>query len=395
LTRDQPGLATGTNTLHFPRIFLAGILLGLATLMKQSGALFGLFAACWFLFQEAGTKNFRRLLLKLSALARGGLLPIVLTFGLLAAAGVFPRFWQWTFHYAQAYASLATPVQGLHFLASNGRQIFNAAPGLWTLAALGLVALFLDPFTKQNRLFLILFLAFSVLSLCPGWYFRRHYFILLLPAAALLVGSAVTAAARHPLFKPPGIASTIPFSLFALAVAWSLIKSYTFLFQLSPNEASRSLYASNPFPEAVEIGQYLQEHCPPNKRIAVLGSEPEIFFYSHRLSATGYIYTYPLLEPQPYAKSMQEEMIAELLQSDPEYFVYIGVPASWSEWSGGANQVQKWFHAFRSQHLEPQGLAQILPGGKTEYSWTDGWHGCPTNLTLSSDRWIATYRKKL
>ena len=36
--------------------------------------------------------------------------------------------------------------------------------------------------------FLLGFLFFSALALCPGFYFRLHYFILVLPAVSLLAG---------------------------------------------------------------------------------------------------------------------------------------------------------------------------------------------------------------
>jgi len=50
----------------------------------------------------------------------------------------------------------------------------------------------------------------------------------------------------------------------------------------------------------------------PGERIAVLGSEPQIYFYAKRRSATGYIYTYPLMEPQPYSKQMATEFKQEV-----------------------------------------------------------------------------------
>ena len=37
------------------------------------------------------------------------------------------------------------------------------------------------------------------------------------------------------------------------------------------------------------VADYLKSHCAPDARIAVMGSEPEIFFYAHRRSATGHI----------------------------------------------------------------------------------------------------------
>ena len=73
-----------------------------------------------------------------------------------------------------------------------------------------------------------------------------------------------------------------------------------------------------PFLSLFRIADYLREHTTPDDTIAVLGSEPEIYFYSHRHSATGYIYTYPLMEPQKYARQMQEEMIREIERRESE-----------------------------------------------------------------------------
>ena len=60
---------------------------------------------------------------------------------------------------------------------------------------------------------------------------------------------------------------------------------------------------------AAIVAGYLRDHTNVGDRIAVLRSEPQIYFYSKRHSATGYIYTYGLMEPQSYARQMQEEMI--------------------------------------------------------------------------------------
>ena len=56
-----------------------------------------------------------------------------------------------------------------------------------------------------------------------------------------------------------------------------------------------------------------------------LGSEPEIYFYSHRHSATGYIYTYGLMEPQKYAHQMQQEMIHEIERASPKDLMSVGI----------------------------------------------------------------------
>mgnify|MGYP003299295094 CR=1 FL=1 len=82
---------------------------------------------------------------------------------------------------------------------------------------------------------------------------------------------------------------------------------------MGPLFACRSMYGANPFPEALKIAEYLRNHSSPAARIAVLGSEPEIYFYAARHSATGYIYMYPLMEPQPFAERMRDRNVRNRL----------------------------------------------------------------------------------
>ena len=64
---------------------------------------------------------------------------------------------------------------------------------IWTLAGIGLVGGFVDSDEHVAiAAFLLGFLFFSALALCPGFYFRLHYFILVLPAVSLLAGVAIS-----------------------------------------------------------------------------------------------------------------------------------------------------------------------------------------------------------
>ena len=98
---------------------------------------------------------------------------------------------------------------------------------------------------------------------------------------------------------------------------------------MGPIAACRAVYGANPFPEAVQIASYIRVHTSNDEKIAVLGSEPEIYFYSGRRSATGYIYTYGLMENQKYALKMQKEMAGEIEAAHPKYVVYVDVKTSW------------------------------------------------------------------
>jgi hypothetical protein len=89
------------------------------------------------------------------------------------------------------------------------------------------------------------------------------------------------------------------------------------------------IYGPNPFPESVEIARYIRDRTHPSDTIAVLGSEPQIYFYSGRHSATGHIYMYGLMEPHPFARQMQEELIREIEAASPAFIIMVSVPTSW------------------------------------------------------------------
>jgi hypothetical protein len=84
------------------------------------------------------------------------------------------------------------------------------------------------------------------------------------------------------------------------------------------------------FAEAKAVGDYIRDHSSSQDRVAVVGSEPEIYFYAHRLSATGYIYMYPLMEKQKFALKMQSDMIHQIEETQPKIVVFVDTQsAAW------------------------------------------------------------------
>jgi hypothetical protein len=306
---------------------------------------------------------------------------------------VFDRFWLWTFQYARAYTSIVAPALGIKLLLTVVGVLFEAAPGLWCAAVLGLFLLLGERPLRRWRFFVLGFVFFSFLAVCPGGLFRKHYFLQLLPVAGLLAGVAVhivsRSLARLRFCLLPVI---IPSVLFAVVALWSLFESRAIFFQLTPTQACHVVYGANPVPESVEIGRYLASHCSPDARIAVIGSEPQIYFYSHRRSATGYIYTYPLMEPQPYAVQMQKEMIREIEKANPDYVVYVNVSASWLQRPNSNRLIFKWFEEYQQERLQLVGLVDILSADRTEYRWFSPQE--PVTPPRSAC-WLAIFKNRL
>jgi len=138
---------------------------------------------------------------------------------------------------------------------------------------------------------------------------------------------------------------------------------------MSPDDVSRERYGRNLFVEAPAIAGYIRERTAATDRIAVIGSEPEIYFYARRKSATGYIYTYPLMERQPLAPRMQQEMIREIESAHPAMVVFVASRTSWAPRPGADRSVLAWADRYLKQCYDVVGIAERLPDGSTAMRW--------------------------
>jgi len=359
-----------------PRLFFcSGLLFGLAFLMKQPGIFFLLFAALYLLKTEWKRPfDWAGLARRMGSLLSGAALPFALTCAVLLAAGVFRAFWFWTFSYAQQYAAQLSLAEGLSILHDMLPLVMQPAIFVWIIAAVGISALFWNRDLRVHAAFVGGFALFSFLAVCPGFYFREHYFILLLPAAALLTGIAVESAARFA--RKNGGAKAlafVPAGFFLVAFFASVLQQRAFFFEMNPKDECRATYGPNPFPEAVTIANYLAAHMPADGRIAILGSEPEVYFYSRRRSASPYIYVYPLMEDQPYAMTMQKEMIGDIEKANPEFLLFVEVSFSWLAQPGSPQlkSLLSWAEGYIGRRYQLVGIADIIGPDKTEYRWDD------------------------
>jgi hypothetical protein len=355
-------------------IFWSGILFGLSFVMKQQGIFFGLFGGLMLVWQQWQ----RRPLLLPSLLSAcitfmaGMALPFVAVCATLALTGVFSRFWFWTFDYGRQYAALVPVARGWINFKNTIGLLFVAAPGIWLLAMVGFGLVWSRIEDRKKRLFAFGLFVAGFATACPGLYFREHYFVPLLPAVAIFAGAAMQISfdliGAESRFKAWAI---LPLIAFLAAYGQSVFHHRALFFELTPNMAARQVYGMNPFPEAVEIARYIREHSGPDSRIAVLGSEPEIYFYAGRYSATGYIYTYPLMEPHPYALTMQREMISEIERAQPEFIVFVDVPWSWLGRPDSHHEIFEWFETYGPRHYQSIGLVDIQSADRTTYRWDE------------------------
>ncbi len=353
----------------FGRLSASGLLFGLAVLMKQPAIFFVLFGAIYLVSRDISRFRPTILLLRSLVFGIGVILPFAITCLVLSHAGVFKQFWFWTIDYAGQYGTLVPLAQAPQIFFNSVREVIGAGWALWLLAGIGGVAGWWDQQRRGSTVFLLSFLFSTALALCPGFYFRYHYFIFVLPAISLLVGVAISELSDL-LARRMTAVRFVPLLLLGAALSLPVLWDKKFFFEASPVEACRMIYPEAPFWESVRIAEYVRDHTSPNDTIAVLGSEPQIYFYSQRHSATGYIYTYGLMEPQKYARQMQEEMIDEVERARPKYLISVVMKDSWLQRPQSDRLIFTWANEYTAQNYAAAGFVNIMPT-ETDYFFGD------------------------
>ena len=354
-------------------ILAGGALLGVAVLMKQHAIAFLPLGAVLLVREEVerGWRGWRAVLRDLAVLAAGAAVPAALLGAVLQGQGVLGAFWFWTFEYARQYVAEVSPARFLPNLQSGFLRVTEAAWPLWVAGGVGFVALWVGRWPARVRVWVPGLLAAAFFAICPGLYFRDHYFILLLPALALLVAVAFVGAARLLARALPIPAARLASAaLFAVLIGLVVTGQAEYLLAMTPRAILRSRYGVCPFTESVEVARYIREHSNEADRIAVLGSEPQIYFYARRRSATGYIYTYSLTEPQPHASRMQDEMMAQIEAAHPRFLVFVQETSSWNLTPGSDRRILDWSWRYVSTCYRLVGIADIL-SDESRYVWGD------------------------
>jgi Dolichyl-phosphate-mannose-protein mannosyltransferase len=382
-------LCNSTDRQRFGRIFASGLLFGIGLLMKQSGVFFALFGAIFLVSSEL-QRSFRlkNIFLRSLTFSAGVILPLGITCLVLWRIGGFERFWFWTIDYARQYGSLVPLSQAPRIFFYSAREVIVAGWPIWMLAGIGFLAGFLEQRTRRVAIFLLGFLFFSALALCPGFYFRLHYFVLLLPAISLFAGLAVSNLS-HLFVRQAIVVRLIPILIVAAAFASPIITERKFFFEASAAAASRMIYPESPFVESIRIGQYLREQTSQSDTIAVLGSEPQIYFYSQRHSATGYIYAYGLMEAQKYASQMQQEMIREIERARPKFLIFVVMPDSWLQRTESERLIFTWANEYTAQNYTVAGFVNMVEPDKTDYYFDDVPQSVP-----QLGKYILIYKRK-
>jgi hypothetical protein len=217
------------------------------------------------------------------------------------------------------YIGAMTWSDRLHFCAETLTRLARTETLVWIFSAAGLIALIV---ARRGKWFAFFagWLITSMIAVSASGYFFPHYFQQLLPPLAFFAvfGAQWLSELR------PWRGRWIARALFGLLLVLLPLKAlWPFWFSYTPADAVREIYPGNFFAEMREFAARLAQVTSPEQRVFVFGAEPELLFYARRVSATRYIFLFPLYGPYRNAREKQMAAAEEIQRAAPAAAVYV------------------------------------------------------------------------
>ena len=212
---------------------------------------------------------------------------------------------------------------------------------------------------RRHQAFLAGWAISSIAGVSASGYFFPHYFHQLLPVlvVAATVGAKALCGAR--IFA--GIrAGRLAIGAGAAAALLPAVAIIPFLVVYTPDQASRLMYPGNWFPEMRQFGKAIGGSTASNDKVFIFGAEPEVFFYARRVSATRYIFLFPLYGPYRNALQKQQDAAEEVVRSRPAAAVY--APNGLFFQPGNEQFFTRWSESYLQKEFDQQ--ACLVTGGQ-------------------------------
>jgi hypothetical protein len=300
---------------------LAGFLIGIATAFKQVAVVqWPLFILMHPLFAE-GKKPLGRALFFAAASAIGIAAvwaAIVLFFTLHHGLSDFLYN---VFTHNLEYVQSIPWSRRVGYLGVALKSLVTDEWPVWILSVIGLICLFRSRRFMES-LFLAGWMAASFAGVSASGYYFPHYFQQMLPVFCLAAGLGVDALDGAGYVAAPRVWLRRIIFAAALIVPVAVVL-YPFLFSYSRAEAADRIYPGSHFAEKQVLAERLAQITRPDDKVFIFGADAEMLFYAQRVSATRYIFLFPLYGPYSDAKEKQIAAANEIARNAPAAVLYL------------------------------------------------------------------------
>ena len=83
----------------------------------------------------------------------------------------------------------------------------------------------------------------------------------------------------------------------------------------------RTTYGNNPFPESMAIANWLNANTKPEDGLVIMGSEPQIYFYTKKHCPSRHAYFAAIVDNVKEHEEWQHEFVNDVEKAKPKYFI--------------------------------------------------------------------------
>lgn len=296
--------------------FFWGIVCGLGVLVKQPVVVFG-FAVILIILLSARRSGYKKTLIISCCFVSGLVLPLILTSIYFAASGNFNKFWFGFWGYNVSYIGAGPPIiLSIKIFSYTVLRMAGMDPMIWALGVLGIIIYLTSSSDIKHRSSLLIFLLSSFFAVTLGKVFYSHYFLFVIPF--WVVGISLFTA--H-IIQTSNIRQ-MTYVVCTLLVFTSL--PFVRDAQLSQKQLLEKAYnGSMPFYQSTILGEYLNTKAVAGKKAFIIGSEPQLYYYSGLVSPSSIFYYYPIQLASTNQEIFKGKLYSDLIASPPDYMIFV------------------------------------------------------------------------
>lgn len=309
---------------HFALTILSGLLACMAILIKPNAVFFAPVVLAFLLLLQVQSWSISAVLNKIFFWIMGFLLPILFFGAILFFNNALGNFYTFAIEEAGKYATGIGYELSKMMLTNSVKNIYSFNTYFILCYIATLFSLYFMPIPARVKYMVIVLAMCSLLTITPGYRFYNHYFIMLMPSIAIL-SSLIYWWVQA--FFPSLFSRTflIPLLLFTLVIIIHFAKNKDYYSGNTEEETIYNAYGENPFNEAKLIGAFLKPNCSKQDKIALIGSEPELYVYTGLNSATRHDYFSYLMSDTTLTTQVgkwQREYFDDLIKNKPKFVVF-------------------------------------------------------------------------
>jgi hypothetical protein len=284
--------------------------------------------------------------------------------------GAWTDFNLWFFEIRKQYTSLISFDQGLEYLKNNFVAIYRDYKFFWMFSFIATIGIFFTRISLWKKIAIAGLNVAGFLTIVPGYHYYGHYFLQWIPAVSISAAMFIFLVQDLILrFKQGAISIFIPLLIIIIPVYINLKDLSRYYFKPNLTQVLRSVYGFNPFPESKVIADKLNSVMKEEDKIAVFGTEIQMYVYTNKKSPSRFAGSGALLEfPIKQSNEWQKEFIADVEKAAPRFLIFFNHPISWMANPKTENLIFPWFDKFTAAHYKLYGFADMLDGS-TNYVW--------------------------